>query len=181
MGQVSFVVVGCGNMDENDYERVMEGIDKGLKGIEMYECFVSVINFLKVVIDVNRSVEGQVEQKVVVEEFIKVDELVKVLGILVCFEDVMVSELDEKFEKDIVLGGNEVGKFNEVENVIEKVVIEDEVRVQDLVVEEFGEFFERLFLGDCCGLGCDFCVWDIYNDELRDYFVCKKVVLEKFK
>lgn len=181
MGQVSSAVAGRGNTDENDYERAMEGIDKGLKGIETYECSVSVINFSKVVTDVNRSVEGQVEQKAAAEEFTKADEPVKASGTLVRPEDAMASELDEKLEKDIVSGGNEAGKPNEAENVTEKVVIEDEARAQDLAVEELGEPPERPLPGDCCGSGCDPCVWDTYNDELRDYLARKKAVLEKFK
>lgn len=47
-----------------------------------------------------------------------------------------------------------------------------------ILVDELGEPPERPLPDDCCGQGCEPCVWDTYNDELRDYLARKKA-LEK--
>lgn len=82
MGQVSFFVRGYGGVDENVSESLKEGIDKGLKGVEMYEGFVDFVNVFN---DVNGSVESQDEQKVSVDEFVNVVEVV------VFLEEVLIS------------------------------------------------------------------------------------------
>ncbi|XP_024518778.1 uncharacterized protein LOC112341972 [Selaginella moellendorffii] len=41
--------------------------------------------------------------------------------------------------------------------------------------EDLGPPPEKPLPGDCCGSGCERCVWDIYFDELEDYKLRKAV------
>jgi hypothetical protein len=44
------------------------------------------------------------------------------------------------------------------------------------VEDELGPPPERPLPGDCCGQGCDVCVWDTYNDQLQEYNALKKAL-----
>lgn len=174
MGQASSFVRGYGGADENASESSKEGIDKGSKGAETHEGSVDSANASN---DVNGSAESQDEQKA------SADELANVVEAVVSPEEALTSQLNKELEKDSVSEGEEASKLGETEDVKkEVVVIEDKAQTAlNLALEELGEPPERPLPGDCCGQGCDVCVWDTYNDELRDYLGRKNSLLKKSK
>jgi hypothetical protein len=74
---------------------------------------------------------------------------------------------DIKLETGIVKDGAKDDNEDAVSETIEKA---------STVEDELGEPPERPLPDDCCGQGCEPCVWDTYNDELRDYLARKKAL-----
>lgn len=185
MGQASSFVRGYGGADGKDSEKSKEGIDKGLKGLDTDEGSMSKNDSAKVTTDVGGSRENEVEQKATADELGNVIEAEKILEAVVSPEASMTNGLEKKIEKDSVSESKEASKPAETGSVKkEVVVIEDPAKSQtalNLALDELGEPPERPLPGDCCGQGCDVCVWDTYNDELRDYLVRKKALLKKSK
>lgn len=158
MGQANSFVRGYSGTDENACsEKLKERAD-----------------FANPSKDVNGSVESQNDQKASVDEVANIQSISEVV---VSPEQVLTSQLDKKLETDLASEDRSVSETTEIE-VVKKEV---EKKAQtDLNLElELGEPPERPLPGDCCGQGCDVCVWDTYNDELRDYLARKKSLLAK--
>ena len=176
MGQASSFIREYG--DENPSEKLKDGL-KGLKELETDEGSVGKNDSAKVSTDVDGSVENEVEQKASADVFAKEVEAETIL------KDSLTNELHKKIEKDLVSELKQVSKLAETENVKNKVVdIEEPVKSQlalNLALDELGKPPERPLSGDCCGQGCEVCVWDTYNDELKDYLVRKTALLKKSK
>ena len=82
-------------------------------------------------------------------------------------EEGLTRILDIKLETEIVKDGANDDSEDAVSETIEKA---------STVEDELGEPPERPLPDDCCGQGCEPCVWDTYNDELRDYLARKKAL-----
>lgn len=185
MGLASSFVRGHGDpVDENSSEKSKDDL-KGLKELETDEGSVGKIDSAKVSTDVDGSVENEVEQKASADVLAKEVEAETILKAVLSPEDSLTNELDKKIEKDLVSELKQISKPAETENVRKKVVdIEEPVKSQlalNLALDELGKPPERPLSGDCCGQGCEVCVWDTYNDELKDYLVRKKALLKKSK
>lgn len=94
-------------------------------------------------------------------------------------EEALARALDVKLESQILEAkgrgaGLESANMKEGEVVIEGKV--GEVETAASMEDELGEPPERPLPGDCCGQGCEPCVWDTYNDELRNYLARKKAL-----
>ncbi|KAG0570515.1 hypothetical protein M758_6G161700 [Ceratodon purpureus] len=185
MGQASSFVRGYAGADGKDSEKSKERIDKGLKGLDTDEESVGKNDSAKVTTGVGGSEETEVEQKAAADVLAKVVEAEKILEAVVSPEVSMTNQLEKKIEKDLVSEKTEAIKPAETKSVKKAVVaIEEPVKSQtalNLALDELGEPPERPLPGDCCGQGCDVCVWDTYNDELRDYLVRKKSLLKQSK
>lgn len=178
MGQASSFVRGYGGAGENAGEKSKGGVDKGLKGLDMDDGSVGKIDSAKVPNDTDGSAENEVEQKATEDVLAKVDEAERILEAAVFPEDSLTNELEKNVGKHLLSENEEARRLAKTENV----VIEEPVKSQtalNLALDELGEPPERPLPGDCCGQGCDVCVWDTYNDELRDYLIRKKALLKR--
>ncbi|GLJ07061.1 hypothetical protein SUGI_0056770 [Cryptomeria japonica] len=61
------------------------------------------------------------------------------------------------------------------EEEIEKNLAEE---IDKKMAEDIGEPPEKPLPGDCCGSGCETCVWDIYYDQLQEYNIQKDAFLK---
>lgn len=82
-------------------------------------------------------------------------------------EEELTRILDIKLETETVKDGAKDDSGDAVSDTIEKA---------STIEDELGEPPERPLPDDCCGQGCEPCVWDTYNDELRDYLARKKAL-----
>lgn len=185
MGQASSFVRGYAGADENADGKSKERTDKGLKGLDTDEGFVEKNDFAEVLNGTVRPIDNEAERKATSDVLAKVVEAETILEAVVSPEVSLTNELDKKIEKNLVSESKEASKPAETKDVKNKVVvIEEPVKSNtalNLALDELGEPPERPLPGDCCGQGCEVCVWDTYNDELRDYLTRKKSLLKKSK
>eukprot|EP00252_Welwitschia_mirabilis_P007070 TRINITY_DN18123_c0_g1_i1.p1 TRINITY_DN18123_c0_g1~~TRINITY_DN18123_c0_g1_i1.p1 ORF type:complete len:109 (+),score=21.35 TRINITY_DN18123_c0_g1_i1:82-408(+) len=52
------------------------------------------------------------------------------------------------------------------------------IDVEKIIIEKIGNPPEKPLPGDCCGTGCETCVWDLYFDELKRYRDQKDALLK---
>jgi len=75
------------------------------------------------------------------------------------------------------VGGGGVEGNENLEKSIEakaKAKAEEEKRkgeeeIEKILMDKIGPPPEKPLPGDCCGSGCETCVWDTYFDQLQDY------------
>lgn len=79
-------------------------------------------------------------------------------------------------------GGVE-GKENLEKSTEAKAKVEDEKKkreeeIEKILMEKIGPPPEKPLPGDCCGSGCETCVWDTYFDQLQEYKKEKDSILK---
>nr|ABK22400.1 unknown [Picea sitchensis] len=85
------------------------------------------------------------------------------------------------FTMATVSGGGVEGKENLEKSIEAKAKDEKkkaEEEIEKILMEKIGPPPEKPLPGDCCGSGCEICVWDTYFDQLQEYKKEKDSILK---